>query len=131
MKARLLVALVAGLMVGAADPAPDLGEVQSQEIPPGSKWEAEDGSVWEFGKDGKVRMKTEKDPQCPWVFVFSYTLNPMANPPRCDLRSIDIRCIYQLEGDRLLFCLARHARPTSFVHRPGAWQWLYVLKRLK
>ena len=37
MKARLLAALAAGLLIGS-DPAPDLSEVQSQEIPPGSRW---------------------------------------------------------------------------------------------
>lgn len=133
MKARLLVALAAGLMVGS-DPAPDFGEVQSQAIPPGSRW------VWsaagytfidEFGKDGMRRTYNPK--MVELGLTWEYTLNPTASPPRLDTKhGLDPwRGIYRLEGDRLLICMSQQARPATFAHRPGVGQHLHVYKRLK
>lgn len=132
MKARLLVALVAGLAVGSGEPPP-CGEVQSQEIPPGSKWlQANYNWVWEFKKDGSLQI-TFRDSD---TRLFPrYILNPRATPPQIDLKCVGrdtIRGIYRIEGDRLVL---RHfgvntARPTSFVCRPEQ-SFRATLKRLK
>lgn len=62
MRARLLIALAAGLMVGSPDPAPDRSEVQSQVIPPGSRW------TW-TGFDGLPRVD-EFNKGGVWLTVF-------------------------------------------------------------
>lgn len=124
MRMRLLVALAAGLMVGAADPAPDLGEVeQEQVIPPGSRWRrVENGSVWEFGKDGKLRVMDDDG----WRLVDGrYRTDPKANPPRFDLTGPfeSWAGIYRVEGRRLLFCFPRTLggkRPTWFTDGPDS-----------
>lgn len=129
MKARLLVALAAGLLVGAADPAPDLGEVQSLEIPPGSKWVETDrqGLRWihEFGRGG-VWATTSPEGS---MLHQEYILDPRSRPPRID--AAGEKGLYRLEGNRLLICVGEGVRPTTFAHRPEAGQYIYILKRLK
>lgn len=138
MRTRLLVALAAGLMIGSADPAPDLGEVaQAQVIPPGSRWLWTDSEgdtfVYAFGKDGLWRTYSGGC-ELPGT-AEKYILTPTACPPRIDTiwRGLDRHGIYRLEGGRLLICQASAGagRPTSFAHRPETNHYLYVLKRLK
>lgn len=135
MKSRLLVALAAGLLVGAADPAPERGEVQSQVIPPGSRWLGIDSgghpSVYEFRRDGVLRTYVLIE---GWVLEQKYTLMP-GNPSRIDMFVAGVQCrgIYRLEGDHLFLCVGRYdvERPRTFTHRPKAGQFLWVVKRLK
>jgi uncharacterized protein (TIGR03067 family) len=137
MRMRLLVALVAGLMVGS-DPAPDLGEVtQLQVIPPGSRWvrRGSDGRAYVevFTKDG--RWLTCLDPAR--LMTAKYTLNMTASQPHIETTTEDGKPrhgIYRMEGDRLFICLSTPdgpTRPSTFAHRPEAGQYLFILKRLK
>lgn len=135
MRTRLLVALAVGLVVGS-DPAPDGGQVV-QGIPPGSRWTFTDtaGRTWveEFGRDGVWRTYVPGKPLSRTEA--KYTLTPTASPPRIDTPGPP-GCglgIYRLEGNRLLICMGERknaGRPTTFTNRPGAGQFLYVLKRL-
>jgi RNA polymerase sigma-70 factor (ECF subfamily) len=66
-------------------------------------------------------------------------LDPAKSPKQVDMTAADgpnkdatFPAIYELDGDRLTFCMARTwARPTEFKTRPGHQELLYVLKRDK
>lgn len=132
MKARLLAALAAGLLVGAADPAPDMGEVaEPQVIPPGSRWRGGDGSVWEFKKGGALRFWHADGRESMRA---RYLIDRKASPSRLDLRydhGLAFKVIFRAEGDRLVLCCSVKDYPTRFMAGANREPCLLTFKRLK
>lgn len=130
MRMRLLVALAAGLLIGAGEPPPC--EELIQGIPEGSWWSGtamdiagrQVPAIHEFRAG---HFWTTNSLLSPKVGI-AYTLNLRATPARIDLDGT--KGIFRLNGDTLLICVGSRVRPTSFTHRPKAGQRLYVLKRL-
>jgi uncharacterized protein (TIGR03067 family) len=128
----LAMILVAGMLRDAAFLVTNGKATQGQVIPEDSKWVEDGGSVWEFGKRGKLQTW---DADGSKDFPSRYELNTKANPPQIDIITIDGigLGIYCFRGDHLeiYWSCPGVERPTKFVDGKDKDEDGLVLERLK
>jgi uncharacterized protein (TIGR03067 family) len=140
MNAALLLGLAVGVSAPALkDPPPKtesiVGEWVIESVTLGGKAATSAAGIrYEYTADGQQITRGERGRKTNY---HSYKVDPKADPPTIDMSSPasgpELRGIYKVEGDSLVFCFGFDAdsRPTRFESPDGSRLILMVLKRVK